>query len=100
MIIINTSEEWYTFSQASRLIGKNRNYFSNRYKLSPELFTSKGFKIEANIKMLNQHGINYILNSIKKAVGHVNNVCIYMACNLNHYFKLHDRNVLCYNKYK
>ena len=60
-------EKWYTFSQASKLIGKNRNYFSNRYRLNPEYF-EKHIQFIGGIKFISDDGIKYILSQIKKVV--------------------------------
>ena len=60
-------EKWYTFSQASKLIGKNRNYFSNRYRLNPEYF-EKHIQFIGGIKFINDDGIKYILSQQQEMV--------------------------------
>lgn len=57
----------YTFSDASRKIGKNRNYFSNRYQLNPEYF-DHNMVVVGGVKFLDEDGINAILGKIKKVV--------------------------------
>lgn len=64
---------WHTFSEASRLLGKNRNYFSNRYKLTPKAFKAPNFKIIGGVKFINDEGIQEVINSIKKVVDHLRN---------------------------
>lgn len=76
---MHKKDTWYTFSNASEKIGKNRNYFSNRFRLSPELFETKGFKIVAGIKLINDEGISHVLNRIKKVAAHVNKCGIYVV---------------------
>ncbi len=60
-------KELYTFSYASRKIGKNRNYFSNRYRLNPEFFRDN-MVIIGGIKFLDESGIKAVLAKIKKVV--------------------------------
>lgn len=61
------NEKLYTFSDASRKIGKNRNYFSNRYQLNPEYF-DHNMVVVGGVKFLDEDGINAILGKIKKVV--------------------------------
>ncbi|GAX02056.1 hypothetical protein [Secundilactobacillus silagei] len=63
--------EWYTFSTASKRINKNRNYFINRYRKSPEYFEPDTIKILDGIKFISDDGIEHVLNKIKKMAAHV-----------------------------
>lgn len=68
---------WYTFSHASKLIGKNRNYFINRYRLNPSLFDEDCLLEIDQIKFINEKGINQLQRRIKKVVVLVNSADIY-----------------------
>lgn len=71
--MIYLEQEWYTFSEASRLVHRNRNYFSNRYRLNPELFKGPNFKEMGGIKFISQAGVKEILSNIKKTVDQLKN---------------------------
>ncbi|MCT6901931.1 MAG: hypothetical protein M3Z48_01730 [Lactobacillus sp.] len=66
------SNEWHTFSEASRRMNRNRNYVSNRYRTSPSYFDMTTIKEIAGIKLINDDGIKYLENKIKKMVAHLN----------------------------
>lgn len=63
---MSKKDVWFTFSDASRKINKNRNYFFNRYKSSPEYFDPETIKIIGGIKFINECGIDFLLKNIKK----------------------------------
>lgn len=65
-------EEWFTFTQASKLAHKNRNYFFNRYKNSPSYFDPETVKVVCGIKIISKSGIEYVIKKIKKMVAHLN----------------------------
>lgn len=65
-------EEWYTFTQASRLSNKNRNYFFNRYKTTPSYFDPNTVKVICGVKFISESGVEYVINNIKKMAAHLN----------------------------
>lgn len=73
---------WYTFSHASSKINKNRNYFINRYRISPNLFPNNCILEIDGIKFINDKGIEQVQNKIKKVVVHVNTTNIYDGLSL------------------
>ncbi len=79
---INKLFGWYTFSHASLKINKNRNYFINRYRLSPDLFPTDCLLEVDGIKFINDEGIRQVQNKIKKVVVHVNTTNIYDGLSL------------------
>ena len=50
-------KDWYTFSHASKLIGKNRNYFVNRYRINPDIFKEECLLEVDGIKFINKEGM-------------------------------------------
>lgn len=85
MVKIKKITGWYTFSHASLKIGKNRNYFINRYRLSPNIFPDDCILEVDNIKFINEKGISEIQKKIKKVVVHVNTTNIYDGLNSQMY---------------
>ena len=53
-------KDWYTFSHASKLIGKNRNYFVNRYRINPDIFKEECLLEVDGIKFINKEGIEFL----------------------------------------
>lgn len=86
--VISLAQEWYTFSEASRLLNKNRNYFFNRYRLTPELFKKPNFQIIGGVKFINKKGILEVTGNLKKMVGQLK----------NRVFNWHDLFILHINK--
>lgn len=85
MINIKILKGWYTFSHASQKIGKNRNYFINRYRLSPDIFPKNCILEVDNIKFINKEGIMEVQKKIKKVDVHVNTTNIYDGLNSQRY---------------
>lgn len=86
---------WYTFSHASAKIGKNRNYFINRYRISPNIFPDDCVIEVDNIKFINETGISRVQEKIKKVVVHVNTTNIYDGLNSQIYLaNLRPLNIL------
>ena len=66
-------KDWYTFSHASKLIGKNRNYFVNRYRINPDIFKEECLLEVDGIKFINKEGIEFLQQHIKKVAVLINN---------------------------
>lgn len=64
--------DWYTFSHASKLIGKNRNYFINRYRINPDIFNEKCLLEIDGIKFINKEGIEFLQEHVKKVAVLIN----------------------------
>lgn len=72
-------DDWMTFSHASRVINKNRNYFINRYRKNPDFFPEKCLLEIDGIKFINKDGIKIVQSKIKKVVAHVNTTNIFVG---------------------
>ncbi|GAA2844416.1 MULTISPECIES: hypothetical protein [Lactobacillaceae] len=64
--MITYNEQWHTFSEASKKVGKNRNYFFNRYRITPHYFDQNTIKVIGGVRFINDKGIESVMKNIKK----------------------------------
>lgn len=57
---------WYTFSEGSKKLGKSHSYLYKSMKDRPELFKSTMIQKQGRIWLISDEGLNYIKKNTKK----------------------------------
>lgn len=65
------SEKWYSFQEASLKENKNRNWMQRHYKKNPDYFKNGTVKKIGRIYAINDEGIDYFKQHLKKSGDHV-----------------------------
>lgn len=70
------NEKWYTLADASRNLGKSKNYFSTMRRQTPEYFEGVELQRSGRIVLISESGIKTVLSRVKKGGVHINNSLI------------------------
>ena len=83
------NDEWYTFADAGRLVGKSRAWLFSVKEKHPEYFDNVEIRRIGRYFTINQDGIDKILKQTKKAGDHLR------AVTLNVVYKTKNRLCFC-----
>lgn len=65
------NEKWYNFQEASLKEGRSKNWLQQHYKRNPDYFKEDTIKRIGRIYAINDEGIEYFKQHLKKEGDHV-----------------------------
>ena len=77
---------WYTFSEGSKKLGKSHSYLYKSMKDRPELFKSTMIQKQGRIWLISDEGLNHIKMNTKKEGDHLREITLNVVYKTNYHF--------------
>lgn len=77
---------WYTFSEGSKKLGKSHSYLYKSMKDRPELFKSTMIQKQGRIWLISDEGLNHIKKNTKKEGDHLREKSVNVVYKTNYHF--------------
>ena len=77
---------WYTFSEGSKKLGKSHSYLYKSMKDRPELFKSTMIQKQGRIWLISDEGLNHIKMNTKKEDDHLREITLNVVYKTNYHF--------------
>ena len=77
---------WYTFSEGSKKLGKSHSYLYKSMKDRPELFKSTMIQKQGRIWLISDEGLNHIKKNTKKEGDHLREITLNVVYKTSYHF--------------
>ena len=77
---------WYTFSEGSKKLGKSHSYLYKSMKDRPELFKSTMIQKQGRIWLISDEGLNHIKKNTKNEGDHLREITLNVVYKTNYHF--------------
>ena len=77
---------WYTFSEGSKKLGKSHSYLYKSMTDRPELFKSTMIQKQGRIWLISDEGLNHIKMNTKKEGDHLREITLNVVYKTNYHF--------------
>lgn len=85
---------WYTFSEGSKKLGKSHSYLYKSMKDRPELFKSTMIQKQGRIWLISDEGLNYIKKNTKKEGDRLRTAILKAVYKTNYHFVFTQQTII------